>query len=176
MNQAQIELWVIEAQGGCEKAFEQLCRHFYPALLRFTYKICADEAMAKDAVQNCWMKLANSLSKLQDPRAFKAWVYRSARWQTLDLLKRQSHEIVDFTDEEMSDALIAHDHNENDADKGSRLRELMNGLSELDQQAIHLFYLENMRLAEIAHVLGIPVGTVKSRLNRARNNLKKQLE
>ncbi|WP_448550465.1 RNA polymerase sigma factor [Thalassotalea fusca] len=176
MNQAQIELWVIEAQGGCEKAFEQLCRYYYPALLRFTYKICADEAMARDAVQNCWMKLANSLSKLQDPRAFKAWIYRSARWQTLDLLKRQSREIVEFTDKEVSAALTTNDHNESDSDKGSQLRELMNALSEIDQQAIHLFYLENMRLSEIAQVLCIPVGTVKSRLNRARNNLKKQLE
>jgi RNA polymerase sigma-70 factor (ECF subfamily) len=49
-------------------------------------------------------------------------------------------------------------------------------LPAIDQQVIHLFYLEEMRLSQIADVLQVPIGTVKSRLNRARTTLRNNLE
>ena len=173
MNKAQLELWIIDAQRGCEKSFEQICRHYHPALLRFSYKICNDENVARDAVQNSWLKLTKSIRQLQDPRAFKSWIYRLVRWQTLDLVKKGAKDFIEFTDEEVTTEVVR--PQEENADDAHRLKNVMAALSDLDKQAIHLFYLEEMRLAEIAHVLDVPVGTVKSRLNRARNNLKKQL-
>ena len=58
------------------------------------------------------------------------------------------------------------DHNEN-------LLELIDQLPDIDKQAIYLFYLEEMTISQIANVLQIPAGTVKSRLNRSRKNLQK---
>jgi RNA polymerase sigma-70 factor (ECF subfamily) len=49
-------------------------------------------------------------------------------------------------------------------------------LPEIDQQVIHLFYLEELRISQIADVLQVPIGTVKSRLNRARTTLRNNLE
>ena len=174
MDKARLELWVIEAQSGCEKSFEKLCRHYHPALLRFSFKICGDENIARDAVQNSWMKLTKTLRRLQDPRAFKSWVYRLVRWQTLDIVKRSSNEFIEFTSTELNDEIYV-EHEEESIDTEDKLKTLLTSLSELDKQVIHLFYLEEMRLVEIAHVLEVPVGTIKSRLNRARNNLKAQL-
>lgn len=170
MEKAKIEILVIEMQMGCEKAFDQLCRYFHPSLLRFSYKICAHEQMAHDAVQNSWLKMTKSIKSLNDPRAFKSWIYQLVRWQTLDLLKKVNNDVLDFDSDEV-DIAVSH---EADVDY-SDLLSLIDLLPAIDRQAVYLFYLEQMTLIEIAVVVETPVGTVKSRLNRARKFLKEKL-
>ncbi len=171
MEKAKLDLLVIEMQTGCEKAFDQICRYFHPSLLRFAYKICAHEQMAHDAVQNSWLKMAKSVKSLNDPRAFKSWVYQLVRWQTLDLLKKVNNDVLDFNTDEVDVAFS----DETDVDH-SDLLSLIDCLPDIDRQAVYLFYLEQMTLAEIAIVVETPIGTIKSRLNRARKFLKEKLE
>ncbi|XQW83989.1 RNA polymerase sigma factor [Thalassotalea piscium] len=146
---------------------------FQPMLLRFSYKICRNEQMAKDAVQNTWLKVATSIKKLKDPRTFKAWIYQMVRWQSLDLLKKVKNERLDFTDQELThttDTLNKAGGNDH------ALLSLINCLPDIDRQAIYLFYLEQMSIKDIAMILSTPIGTIKSRLNRARNALKIKMQ
>jgi len=194
MEQAQIDLWVIEAKQGNKTAFSQLCRHFHPNLLRFAFKLCNNEQLAHDAVQNSWLKVTKSIHRIEDPRAFRSWMYQSVRWQTLDLLRKNQR----VRDNEISDDIDSFSSINDDINSGvnssintkktnnlnrkksedlcsSTLLEHIASLSEIDKQAIHLFYLEQMSLQEISIILDVAIGTIKSRLNRARNMLKQKL-
>lgn len=171
MENAQIDLLVIEAKLGDIQAFEQLCRYFHPKLVNFALKLSNNEQLANDAVQNAWLKMTKSIKKLNDPRAFKSWLYKSVRWQTLDLLRNKQHHEKWLEAQEL-DQIIATKH---DLTESGDLLKHIQQLSSIDQQAIHLFYLEQMTLQEISIVLSIPIGTIKSRLNRARNILRNKL-
>ena len=174
MEQAQIDLWVLEAQQGDKSAFTHLCRHFHPNLLRFSYKLSANEQLAHDAVQNSWLKITKSITRIEDPRAFRSWIYRCVRWQTYDLLKKSKNQddkhVVDDVD-----SFCAPEPEQNSTWESNNLLNHISTLSDIDKQSIHLFYLEQMSLQEISIILDVPVGTIKSRLNRARKVLKQKL-
>jgi len=170
MEQAKIEMLVIDMQMGCEQSFNLICHHFHGSLLRFSFKICRNEQIAHDAVQNSWIKLVKSVKTLQDPRAFKSWLYQLVRWQTLDLIKKNNNDVLSFTTDDY-DCVVSEEQGKDHSD----LLSLIDLLPAIDRQAIYLFYLEQLTIAEISVVINVPIGTIKSRLNRARKWLKEQL-
>ena len=171
MQQAELDGLVLAAQSGNAAAFTMLVRQLQPGLLRFSYHICSDQQMAKDAVQEVWLACSRSLRRLEDPRALKSWLHRAVRWRTLDLLRKQQrqkqHESV--ADEPWVDVDVYQA-------ESSALAQEMQLLPAVERQALHLFYLEDLTIKEISAVLGIPPGTVKSRLHRARVSLSAKLE
>jgi RNA polymerase sigma factor (sigma-70 family) len=173
MYQAEEDLLVMAAQNGNHKAFSILFRRYQTPLLRFSYKLSKDSELAKDAVQDAWIKSAANLRKLQDPRAFKSWVYRQVRWRTIDLLRKQTlaNDKFEPLNEGENDVLIEETINEDNA-----LSEVVKLLPLIEKQIIDLFYLDEMKLAEMAIILELPLGTIKSRLHRARNLLKQKFE
>lgn len=174
MEQAELDLIVIEAKLGDDKAFECLYRHFQQAVLRYSYKVHPDRQMTQEANQNTWLKIAKNLPKLNDPRAFRSWLFQTAHWQMLDLLRKQAHVENKVVDENMDELAVANESALCDKNH-SELYQHINCLADIDKQAIHLFYLEELSLQEISIILSVPVGTVKSRLNRARKQLKEKL-
>lgn len=170
MHQAQQDLLVLEAQSGNEKAFECLVVFFHPRLINFASNLSGNHALAKDAVQDVWISISKSLSKLEDPRAFKSWIFRAVRWRVLDLIKAKSYRFQAIEDINLSVEL---DESEIES---QQLRKMIDKLPSHDRSVIYLFYLVELPLIEISMVLEIPVGTVKSRLNRARSSLQKQFQ
>ena len=173
MNEAELDLLVLSAQGGKPKAFGLLFAYYYKPLLGFAIKLSKDPELAKDAVQDAWVKASKNLYKLNDPRAFKSWIYRLVRWKVLDFLKRQSKESACLEQ-------ILHESSiefvDSQAQEGEVLSHALALLPMVEKQIIHLFYLDELTIAEISVVIEIPVGTVKSRLNRARKLLKKKCQ
>ncbi|PCJ50276.1 MAG: RNA polymerase subunit sigma-24 [Gammaproteobacteria bacterium] len=169
MFQAEEDLLVIAAQSGNLKAFNFLIIKYQKPLLRFAYKLSNDHELANDAVQDSWIKLTNNLRQLKDPRAFKSWIYRRVKWRVTDLLRQKTRH-RERIGEELKDSceLVNKSSTEND----SELLVVINQLPPTEKQIIYLFYLDEMKLSEIAAILDIPIGTVKSRLNRARNLLR----
>ena len=159
MNQAEHDMLVLAAQDGGRDAFQRLVRHHHRSLLRFALSLCSNRALAQDAVQDAWVTVARRLRRLEDPRAFRSWVFRAVRWRVLDLL-RSGHGGSAGADNERRLDLDA----------------AIEALSPIDRQALELFYLTGLTVVEIAGVLEIPAGTVKSRLHRARNQLAQTLD
>jgi len=169
MNQAEHDMLVIDAQDGSRAAMDALVRHHYRDLLRFAYSLCRDTALAQDAVQDAWIKVARRLRTLDDPRAFRGWVYHAVRWRVGDLVRRAHRR-----DRPLEGAEAARDRS---ADRDSRI-DLAAAIAELpstEREALQLFYVSGLTIPEIAVVLDIPPGTVKSRLHRARGLLKQRL-
>ena len=173
MHQAEEDLLVLAAQSGNQKAFNLIVKRYHQPLLRFAFKISGDEQIAQDAVQEAWIKTTSGIRKLRDPRILKSWLYRLVRWRTTDLIRktvRLNQSTEEFDESQHMDVV------ESTIDESEELNAAINRLPSLEKQMIHLFYLDELKVTEIASVLEIPSGTIKSRLNRARKLLKQKFE
>lgn len=169
MLQAKQDLLVLAAKNGNERAYVFLCKYYQKPLLRFSYRLCGDHQMAQDAVQNGWLKTTRNLRKLEDPRAFKSWLFRAVRWSTYDLLRRSKKHEESILPEELEQVVDESSQPQGDE---QNIVNLLKQLPAIDGQAVYLFYLEDMSVIEISDIVGVPTGTIKSRLNRARNTLR----
>lgn len=170
-TRAKEEKLVLAALVGNERAFEALYRLYQPSLLRFSHRLCNDETLARDAVQDAWMLTLRSMKQAFPPHTFRARVFKAVRWRTFDQIRRRGKNASD----ELFEEAIADDRPESWA-TGDQLRRLIKALPAGEGEAVYLFYLEDLSVAEIAAVQEVPTGTVKSRLARARSRLKRHIE
>lgn len=170
-NRAHEDFLVMAAQNGDTRAFEALFRAYNPALKRFAYRLCSDEQFAKDAVQEAWITLSKTLRRLRDPRGFRIWAYKTVRWRVIDMARKLPPKSEPL--DSMSEDTVAAPPTEPIA-TSDQLAALMKALPVGERQVLALFYLEEMKITEIAAVLDVPVGTVKSRLNTARTHLREK--
>lgn len=169
MHEAEHDMLVIDAQDGSTRALDALVRHHHRDLLRFAYSRCRDVALAQDAVQDAWMTIARRLRRLDDPRAFRGWLYRAVRWRVIDLTRRADEHGADLDRvAEPSDAGAA----STERDRHLDLATAIDRLETVDRETLQLFYINGLTIPEIAQVLDIAPGTIKSRLHRARGQLK----
>ncbi|MFN4290987.1 MAG: RNA polymerase sigma factor [Permianibacter sp.] len=164
----------VGGQQGNEAAFNYLFRHYFAPLRRFAYQLGADADSAQDAVQEAWIGIAKSLHRLQDVRAFRSWIFRAVRWKVLERVRNQRLQTEPLDEKLHSEFLLQEDAGHASAecaDPVSRLEQAMAQLPAIDRQALHLSYLQDMHISEIAIALELPEGTVKSRLHRARQSL-----
>ena len=171
MERYSEKLLVLKAQGGDVSAFDLLYRAYTPSLLRFAKRLTKDRELADDAVQEAWISISKTLSKLRDPSLFRAWIFKAVRWRLLDEVRQGGDDTlsIDDIDEPVSDS----EEQKSDRDD---LLDLIARLDPIEREAVYLFYLEGMKIKEIAQVMDCPEGTIKSRLNRAREQLKSALE
>ncbi len=174
---------VIErARGGDPDAFEAIVRERMDAVYRLSLAIVGDEADARDAAQETFVNAWRRIASLREVDRFDAWLQRiavnSARMTLRGRRRRQVREIAsDDVIRRASaagagvsgpDAGRAHD------DAG-RLARALADLTVDQRTLLALHHLEGQGLPEIAEVLRIPVGTVKSRLFTARRALERAL-
>lgn len=169
LDRAQEDLLVINAQLGDERAFEGLFKAHNAALLGFAFRLCGDQMLAADAVQEAWLNLSRNLRQLKDPRGFRIWAYKTVRWRVVDGARKRR---LDTTSLEVL-ADISDGSGEPDATP-DQIADKLATLAPADRQLLALFYLDELKLVEIAGILAVPLGTVKSRLNRARTQLRQQ--
>ncbi len=173
MNQAEQDLLVLTAQSGNQQAFALLFKRYHKPLVSFAIKLSNDSELSNDAAQDAWITIAKNIRQLKDPRAFRSWIYRLVRWKLTDLLRKRSREGYQLKqlNEKITSNLV-----ENKRDDDETLSVALSRLPSIEKQIIHLFYLDEMKIAEISLVLEIPAGTVKSRLSRARQMLKQKYQ
>ena len=155
----------------------ELLKLWYPKLLRYSARQLNDGDAAKDVVQETLVLIAKRIRKLKDPVAFPRWSYQILHRRGVDYqrseIRRRARE-TKTAQPETSNAAEAAPEFEIDTQQT-----VQGALTELDSDSytvVHLFYLHDLSLREIATICSIPVGTVKSRLHTARGKLKKLLE
>jgi RNA polymerase sigma-70 factor (ECF subfamily) len=117
-------------------------------------------------MQESWVAIIRNIQKLKNPAHFGPWAYRILHHKAMDEFRKQKRDV--------KEEII----NNHDPVEDIRLEQVIAKLNKMDpgdKNILTLYYLEEMPIAEIAFVLDIPPGTVKSRLFHARNKLKKQL-
>ncbi len=177
-EEIQDELLVLQCQEGNDNALETLIKRWQPRLSRLAWRLTAHREAAADIVQDAWLAIVRGLNRLDDPARFRAWAYRIVSNKCADWTRRRIlHRSV--TKDLQDAAASASGDPSNEADSAGEVHRMRDALMELpdEQRAIlSLHYLDDMSVAQIARVLGVPVGTVKSRLHHARNRLKQALE
>jgi RNA polymerase sigma factor (sigma-70 family) len=169
------EYLVLRAQAGDAAAFDALVRRWHKRLIAHAWRLTGDAETARDAAQAGWGEIVRGLARLQDPRAFPAWVYRivsriCAR-QIGALVRRR--QMADALAREPAAEPLGAAVAEADAD---RLRAAIRALPPEQRSAIGLHYFEELSVAEVAVALDVPAGTVKTRLMHARRKLRAVLE
>ena len=164
MTNAEIELLVIELQFGDNEALGKLYQHFHVAMRKYAVLRVKDSMVADDLVQNVWAKVAKRVTRLNDVSLFKSWLYKALRWEIVDWHRRSSKEVMlDHNLPEKAIELVF-------CEPLSPLKHLF-ALPAKERDVAELFYLNDLTIKEISLVAGIPLGTVKSRLHRARTLL-----
>ena len=166
------ELLVIRCQAGDIAAFEQLVDRWQERLWRHAWRLTGDEEAAWDAIQDAWIGISRGLRRLAEPAAFPGWAYQIVSHKCRDWLRRQRRQ-------RQIDELYraeAHEPCEPAIEQHGSLRDALAQLSGHDRAILSLRYEDSFSTAQIAAILGIPEGTVKSRLFYARNRLKHFLE
>jgi RNA polymerase sigma-70 factor (ECF subfamily) len=167
MTDAHQRSLVLRAQSGDREAFDSLLRDIGPSLLRYVTRVTGDVAMAEDAVQETLIAIVRKIAWLQDASLFRAWAYRIASREAFRLL-RKSRRFVEPLEE-----LVTLEE-PSDPWQRERLLASLEKLSPASRAVVTLHYLEEMPLADVAAVLEIPLGTVKSRLSYGLVQLRKE--
>ena len=158
----------LAAQGDV-RAFDALYRRWHPKLLRFAHRLMGNADDARDVMQDASLTIARDIHKLREVDRFAAWAYTIVRRRAADHIKdavRARQVIADLPEPEATKG----------PETALSLRQALSHLPETDQLMLSLFYVEGLRGTEIAAALGIPLGTVKSRLSTARRKLKTHYE
>lgn len=166
-------------------AFEELISPYTTPLLNYTFRMLKNREDAEDALQETYLKAYNSINKFEGLSSFKTWIYKIATNVCLDILrkqKKQTHQSLNVTNEDGEHEISIPDETyspEISAKKRAAMDTLKKALDKLSKEhktAIILRDINGLSYDEIAEALSSNVGTVKSRINRARAQLKKLLE
>lgn len=158
--------WLVErAREGDHDAFAELARAVVVRLDRTARLILRDPELARDAVQEALIRAWRDLPELRDPDRFDAWLHRLTVNSCFDQHRRRRRRVVEVELTPLhapatSDVATAH------ADRDQVDRVLRN-LDAHGRAIVVLHYFVGMPLTDVSAALGIPIGTVKSRLHRA---------
>ena len=171
MNRTEDELLAIRCQLGERAAFDELIARWHEPLWRYLRRLTDDDDAAAESIQDVWLRVLRAIPKLRDAARLRAWIFGIARRVVMDRLREKyaTPALVSADDVDIEDAAP---QSEDDLEL---LHEELERLPVIDREALVLFYLQELTLIEIADVLGVPIGTVKSRLFRGRNALRSQL-
>ena len=172
---AETELELIaKAQQGDRQAFGELVRSHREGVVNVVYRMCGDVNLAEDAAQEAFIRAWQHLPNYRPRSPFRNWVYRIATNVALDFLRRE-RETVNLdtlslvSSDEGPEAMVER------GERGERVRQAVLALPLASRAVLVLREYEGLSYREIADTLGIPIGTVMSRLNYARNRLRQSL-
>jgi RNA polymerase sigma-70 factor, ECF subfamily len=179
LNQtAETELGLIaQAQNGDRSAFGELVRRHYPGVVNVVYRLCGDAGLAEDMAQEAFLRAWVNLPSFHPQSSLRNWLYRIAVNAALDVLRRKTEEPVE--DEKMqmvTDQAPGPEAAMIQKEQAAFLQQAMKSLPEAARSVLVLREYGELSYQEIAAVLDIPLGTVMSRLNYARNRLRELLK
>jgi len=167
------ELLVMRCQEDHRESFDLLIRRWQRRLWRYARRLTGSNDAAWDVTQETWIAVLRQIRKLSDPAWFAAWAYRIVRNKCADHCRRANRQ------RNLTDALAERQRANNDPPQegtGGAVAETLRRLPPDRQELLTLRYGQDLNIIEIAVVLGVPAGTVKSRLHNAREQLRKILE
>jgi RNA polymerase sigma-70 factor (ECF subfamily) len=165
---------VERARGGDHEAFTELVRGATTRLDRAARLILRDPELARDAVQEALIRAWRDLPGLRDPERFDAWLHRLTVNACLDLARRRRRRVIEVELDPIDGPAV------NDVSGVLADREVvdaaMRRLDERSRAIVVLHYFLGMPLTDVAATLGVPIGTVKSRLHRALGEMRVSVE
>ena len=169
------------AGGGAEDAFAELVRLHEKKVYHLALRICGNQEDAADAAQEAFLSAWRGLPNFRGEAGFSTWLYRLTSNAAIDCLRRsrRRREEASLDDEGLGLSAVDRAPSPQARAEGAELRRaVLEGLGQLSEdhrQALALRELQELSYEEIAGALGVDIGTVKSRISRARSALRKIL-
>ena len=162
---------------GDREAYGVLVGRHYPGVIQVVYRMCGAAQVAEDAAQEAFIRAWLKLPAFQPQASFRNWLYRIALNAALDVLR---HKAETNLDDEEADLLADSTPGPEAAllakEQAGRVQSAVQALPEAARAVVVLREYGGLSYQEISDVLEIPIGTVMSRLNYAREKLRKTLE
>jgi RNA polymerase sigma-70 factor (ECF subfamily) len=161
------------SRAGDLHAFEALVRLYQNRIYNLAYRITGNHEDASDAAQDAFVRAFQALARFREDAAFSTWLYRIATNAALDLVRRRPT----MPPVEVSVHHPAPDDPEREAARrevGRRLQAALANIPVEFRAAVVLCDLQGLSYEAIARVLGVPIGTVRSRISRGREALRAQ--
>jgi len=162
---------VQQYRAGNTAVLRVLVKRYHQVFCEKAYWVTKDKDLAKDIAQESWITIIDKLDSLKDVGRFKNWAFRIVYTKAINSVKDRNKALQNVADL----GIIEPDNPTNKEEKKDIQIKLLKAIRELPkekQDVIRLFYAEEYSINEISAFLKIPVGTVKSRLFKAREKLK----
>ncbi len=183
----QIVAW---AQEGEESAFRELVRRYQRPVFSLIYRMVRDREIAEDLSQETFIKVLNAIDRYRPEHKFSSWIFKIANNAAIDHLRRREPDTLSLEgapdavtiERQEATALQARDRTESPLDElearelGSNIEAAIARLRPEYRTCILLRHVEGRAYDEIAAILGLPLGTVKTYIHRARAELRELLE
>ncbi len=170
-SQQILDEWLVTcSQSGDKQALNRLLQRWRPRLLAYAHRQLGDVEAAKDVVQETLLAVTKEIRKLKDVATFPKWCYQILHRRGCDWIAKKQRQ------RRNDDVLILESVEQDEPGFDPVLQKALNTLDTDHYQTLRLFYLEEFSLVEIAEIIRVPVGTVKSRLFNGRLKLKQYLE
>lgn len=167
---------VLGAQGGDREALSKLIDLYDQRLLYFVRRIVGETDGAFDVLQSVWLTVHRKLASLRSPDAFRVWLYRIAHDQAISELRRKSRRPLPIDDVESMQTITEGNGDAETCDNAELVHRALQDLSVDHRRVLTLRFVEDMSMEEIASVIGLSSGTVKSRLHYAKQALQARIE
>lgn len=150
-------------EGRKREAFDLLLPRYQDKVYRLAISILRDRARAEDLAQDVFVKLWQVLPAFNGAASLSTWIYTITRNACLSEVRRQSYRAAGPLEDYAGATAPAH--------AALDIHKLLARLPQASARILRLFYLEEKSYEEVAAMFGLPIGTVKSQLHRARNKL-----
>jgi RNA polymerase sigma-70 factor, ECF subfamily len=181
------ELLVARVCAGEVQLYGEIIRRYERPIVNFIYRMIGDYEQSLDLAQEVFFKAYRSLDRFDPTFRFSTWLYRIASNRSIDHLRKQSPTLLsldDTGDSEGGGERVVQlrcpgrgpEELLSSRELGDRIGEAIDSLPVPYRELILLRHLQGMAYEDIARVKGLPLGTVKNRLFRAREILRKRLE
>jgi len=168
-------------------AFDELVRRYEKRIFNFAFRVAGNYDDASDVAQEAFIRVFNSIHTFRGDANFTTWVYRIVTNVFLDERKKsKAHRQTSLDDfieleensvsRQFEDEGPAPEEIVETKERDKAVQNAINSLPEYQRIIVTLYHTQNLSYEDIAEVLQLPIGTVKSRLNRARLALKEKLE
>ncbi|MEX2468089.1 MAG: sigma-70 family RNA polymerase sigma factor [Gemmatimonadota bacterium] len=177
------------AARGREPAFRELLQRYERPVFSLVYRMVRDRTLAEDLAQEAFVRAFNAISSYKPSYKFSNWILKIANNHTIDYLRKRKLDTVSIdgsphasTSEEASRTrLVIASEDESpqeyveNRELGGQIEEAIGTLREEYRTAILLRHVEGYAYEEIAEIMDVPLGTVKTYIHRARGELKERL-
>ena len=158
------------------RALAQLVERWQQRVIRHAFELTGRHDLAADVAQESWISVAKGLRRLDDPACFPRWLLRIVSHKCADAIRelqrrgRLAEQIADKAPQSIEPT------SDDTSDDVTALRRAIASLPGDRRALVTMFYWDELSIAEIAHILTVPLGTVKSRLHHTKQELKQILE
>jgi RNA polymerase sigma-70 factor (ECF subfamily) len=169
-------LLVLRAQMGSRDAYAGLVERYDARLLFYLRRLLGTPADAEDVRQEVWITVVRKLHTLEDPGAFRAWIYRVARHRGISWLRKRRVDVP--LDEAALDEVVVESETDEAGlgpEDAAAVYAALDTLARGQREILSLRFLGGLTYAEIAGVLDCRIGTVRSRLHYAKGALRAAL-